>query len=53
MKRSILQLVTVRIPVPYLKAIEEMINNGHATSRSEVIRHALRDYLERRGLLNA
>jgi len=41
-----MKIITVNVPVPYLKTIEDLIgDDGLYPSRSELIRVALRDFL--------
>jgi len=44
---SVLRLVTVKIPELYLESIDELVKDGRYSSRSEVIRTAIRDLLRR------
>jgi len=41
------RLVTVKIPELYLEGIDELVRHGRYSSRSEVIRTAIRDLLRR------
>ncbi len=40
-----MKLVTVKLPEVYVKAIDELVKAGRYSSRSEVIRIAVRDLL--------
>jgi antitoxin ParD1/3/4 len=40
-------LVTVKVPELYLEGIDELVRDGRYSSRSEVIRTAIRDLLRR------
>ncbi len=40
-------MVTVKIPELYLEGIDELVKHGRYSSRSEVIRTAIRDLLRR------
>ncbi|MCD6324395.1 MAG: type II toxin-antitoxin system ParD family antitoxin [Desulfurococcales archaeon] len=42
-----LRLVTVKVPELYLEGIDELVRGGRYSSRSEVIRTAIRDLLRR------
>ncbi|RLG78635.1 MAG: CopG family transcriptional regulator [Thermoprotei archaeon] len=42
-----MRLVTVKIPELYLEGIDELVQNGRYSSRSEVIRTAIRDLLKK------
>jgi len=42
-----LRIVTVKLPEIYLEGIDELVKMGKYTSRSEVIREAIRDLLRR------
>lgn len=42
-----MRVVTVKLPETYLEGIDELIKIGRYTSRSEVIREAIRDLLRR------
>lgn len=42
-----LRIVTVKIPESYIEAIDELVRIGRYTSRSEVIRTAIRELLKR------
>jgi len=42
-----MRLVTVKIPEIYLEGIDELVKLGRYSSRSEVIRTAIRDLLRR------
>jgi len=42
-----MRLVTVKIPEIYLEGIDELVKLGRYSSRSEVIRTAIRDLLKR------
>jgi len=44
---SVLRLVTVKVPELYLESIDELVRDGRYSSRSEVIRTAIRDLLRR------
>jgi len=41
------KLVTVKMPEIYVEGIDELVRNGRYSSRSEVIRTAVRDLLMR------
>lgn len=41
-----MQIVTVNLPSIYIDAIAKLTENGMFPSRSEAIRHALRDFLK-------
>lgn len=42
-----IRIITVKIPETYLEGLEELVNTGRYTSRSEAIRAAIRDLLKR------
>ncbi len=42
-----MKLVTVKMPEIYVEGIDELVRNGRYSSRSEVIRTAIRDLLMR------
>jgi Arc/MetJ-type ribon-helix-helix transcriptional regulator len=42
-----MRLVTVKVPEIYLEGIDELVRLGRYSSRSEVIRTALRDLLRK------
>lgn len=42
-----MRIITVKIPETYLEGLEELVNIGRYTSRSEAIRAAIRDLLKR------
>ena len=42
-----MKLVTVKMPEIYVEGIDELVKNGRYSSRSEVIRTAIRDLLMR------
>ncbi|ADM28739.1 putative transcriptional regulators, CopG/Arc/MetJ family [Ignisphaera aggregans DSM 17230] len=42
-----MRIVTVKMPESYIEAIDELIRIGRYSSRSEVIRAAIRDLLKR------
>jgi antitoxin ParD1/3/4 len=42
-----MRIITVKIPESYLEGLEELVNTGRYTSRSEAIRAAIRDLLRR------
>lgn len=42
-----IRIITVKIPEAYLEGLEELVNTGRYTSRSEAIRAAIRDLLKR------
>lgn len=42
-----MRIVSVKIPDQYIDAIDELIKRGRYTTRSEVIRTALRELLKR------
>ncbi len=42
-----MRLVTVKVPEIYLEGIDELVKLGRYSSRSEVIRTAIRDLLRR------
>lgn len=42
-----MRIVTVKLPEIYLEGIDELVKMGKYTSRSEVIREAIRDLLRR------
>lgn len=42
-----MKIVTVKLPEQYIDAIDELIKRGRYTTRSEVIRTALRELLKR------
>lgn len=42
-----MKLVTVKMPEIYVEGIDELVRNGRYSSRSEVIRTAVRDLLMR------
>lgn len=44
---EVLRLVTVKVPELYLEGIDELVKDGRYSSRSEVIRTAIRDLLRR------
>jgi len=41
-----MQIITINLAVPYLDALDEIVEQGRYPSRSEVIRQALRDFLK-------
>ena len=47
MRVRCMRLVTVKIPEIYLEGIDELVKLGRYSSRSEVIRTAIRDLLKR------
>ncbi|MEM1610557.1 MAG: ribbon-helix-helix domain-containing protein [Sulfolobales archaeon] len=42
-----MRIITVKIPESYLEGLEELVNTGRYTSRSEAIRAAIRELLRR------
>jgi Ribbon-helix-helix protein, copG family. len=40
-------IIAVRVPKKYIDAIDQLVRKGLVTSRSEAIRIALRDYIQR------
>lgn len=42
-----IRIITVKIPETYLEGLEELVNTGRYTSRSEAIRAAIRDLLKK------
>ncbi len=42
-----IRIITVKIPETYLEGLEELVNTGRYTSRSEAIRAAIRELLKR------
>ncbi|MCC6045382.1 MAG: ribbon-helix-helix domain-containing protein [Ignisphaera sp.] len=42
-----MRIVTVKMPETYLEAIDELVRMGRYSSRSEVIRTAIRELLRR------
>uniref|UniRef100_A0A7J3Z892 Ribbon-helix-helix protein, CopG family n=1 Tax=Ignisphaera aggregans TaxID=334771 RepID=A0A7J3Z892_9CREN len=42
-----MRIVTVKMPETYLEAIDELVRIGRYSSRSEVIRTAIRELLKR------
>ncbi|MEM0028888.1 MAG: ribbon-helix-helix domain-containing protein [Ignisphaera sp.] len=42
-----MRIVTVKMPESYLEAIDELVKMGRYTSRSEVIRTAIRELLKK------
>jgi len=40
-------IIAVRVPRKYIQAIDELVRKGLVTSRSEAIRIALRDYIQK------
>lgn len=42
-----MRIVTVKMPETYIEAIDELIRMGRYSSRSEVIRSAIRELLKR------
>ncbi len=44
---NLMRIVTVKMPESYIEAIDELIRIGRYSSRSEVIRAAIRDLLKR------
>jgi len=42
-----MRLITVKVPELYLESIDELVKGGQYSSRSEVIRTAIRDLLRR------
>ncbi|MEM2204353.1 MAG: ribbon-helix-helix domain-containing protein [Sulfolobales archaeon] len=42
-----MRIITVKIPETYLEGLEELVNIGRYTSRSEAIRAAIRDLLKK------
>jgi Arc/MetJ-type ribon-helix-helix transcriptional regulator len=41
------RIITVKIPESYLEGLEELVNTGRYTSRSEAIRAAIRELLRK------
>ena len=46
------QIVTINIPDAYIKAFESLIELGLFNSRSEIVREALKEFLENEKELN-
>ncbi len=46
-----MRLVTFKMPVEYLEMIDILVASGKYTSRSEVIRMAIRDLLVKEGVM--
>lgn len=42
-----IRIITVKIPETYLEGLEELVNTGRYTSRSEAIRAAIRELLKK------
>jgi len=42
-----MRIITVKIPESYLEGLEELVNTGRYSSRSEAIRAAIRELLRR------
>ena len=42
-----MRLITVKMPEPYVEALDELVRKGRFTSRSEAIRIAIRELLRR------
>jgi len=42
-----MRIITVKIPESYLEGLEELVNIGRYSSRSEAIRAAIRDLLKK------
>lgn len=42
-----MRIVTVKMPETYIEAIDELVRSGRYSSRSEVIRAAIRELLRR------
>ncbi|AFL67271.1 ribbon-helix-helix domain-containing protein [Desulfurococcus amylolyticus] len=42
-----MRLITVKMPVLYVEGIDELVRIGRYSSRSEVIRVAIRDFLKK------
>ena len=42
-----MRIITVKLPEQFLEAIDELINTGRYTSRSEVIRAALNEFIRK------
>lgn len=42
-----MRIITVKMPESYIEAIDELVRLGRYTSRSEVIRAAIRELLKR------
>jgi putative addiction module CopG family antidote len=42
-----MRIVTVKLPEAYIEAIDELVRMGRYSSRSEVIRTAIRELLKR------
>ncbi|AAY80210.1 ribbon-helix-helix domain-containing protein [Sulfolobus acidocaldarius] len=42
-----MRIITVKLPEQFLEAIDELVNTGRYTSRSEVIRLALNDFIRK------
>ena len=42
-----MRVITVKVPEAYVEAIDELVKMGRYTSRSEVIRTAIRELLRR------
>ena len=46
------QIVTINVPDAYIKAFESLIELGLFNSRSEIVREALKEFLESEKQLN-
>ncbi len=42
-----MKLITVKMPEPYVEGLDELVRTGRYSSRSEVIRIAVRELLKR------
>ncbi|BBG24211.1 MULTISPECIES: ribbon-helix-helix domain-containing protein [Sulfuracidifex] len=42
-----MKIITVKLPEQFLESIDELVNTGRYTNRSEVIRAALGDFIRK------
>lgn len=47
-----MRIITVKLPEQFLEAIDELINTGRYSSRSEVIRAALNEFIRKELWIN-
>jgi|BEDMetMinimDraft_2_1075160.scaffolds.fasta_scaffold12629_2 Arc/MetJ-type ribon-helix-helix transcriptional regulator len=45
--RVYMKIITVKLPEQFLEAIDELVNTGRYSSRSEVIRAAIGDFIRK------
>ena len=48
-----MRMVTVKLPVLYLELMDKLVKSGRYSSRSEIIRTALRDLLKKEAIEGA